>query len=690
MREFPPADPILEGAVRHTTDKLAGGRLAALDAMTDPRTARARARAARQAAVSTLGESLRMFEAAAAANGTTVHRAPDAAAAVRIVTGILEGARARRIVKSKSMATEECHLRTALEAQGREVVETDLGEWIVQLAGQMPSHIIVPAVHLPRQRIRALLSAVAGRDLGPETPALAGFARQHLRAKFLAAEAGISGANVLVAETGSLMIVSNEGNARMCTTLPRVHIAVVGVEKVVRSWADALSVLAVLPRSATGQAITQYVSFISGPRRPGDAAGDGPDEVHVVLLDNGRSALVGTPSEELLYCIRCGACLNVCPVYRTMGGHAYGSVYPGPIGAALTPRLTHGREGRDLPWASSLCGACREACPVGIALDDQLIALRAEHPKPAGERVAMAAYAACGGRPAAFRTALRVARVVLGGAPVERLPGVLDGWTRSRRLRAMAPLSRHRSPQAGKGTSPAPKAAGDGTGPAPADVQVGGDGQPAMVPGPVTAGAPTERRAPAAQAGTGTSPREGVSPATAAAPSDPGTTDTVAPDLVVAFVTQWQAQGGRTAVVDRAGLEALVRETVGEGPVSPDPFLAGMVEGVPEANPGAAAVGLIWAEAAGAETATVVLQSGGHTQRRRSLLPPRAVFVIDEAMLHPDLPAAFAALDLLDSDPRRPAAVTLISGPSRSADSENDLVIGVHGPGEAWAVIVRA
>ncbi len=187
MREFQPADPILEGAVRHTTDKLAGGRLAALGAMADPTAARARARAARQAAVSSLAESLAIFEAAAARNGTAVHRAGDAAAAVRIVTGILERARARRIVKSKSMATEECHLREHLEAQGREVVETDLGEWIVQLAGQMPSHIIVPAVHLPRPRIRVLLSAVAGTDLGPETPALAGFARRHLRAKFLAA-----------------------------------------------------------------------------------------------------------------------------------------------------------------------------------------------------------------------------------------------------------------------------------------------------------------------------------------------------------------------------------------------------------------------------------------------------------------------------------------------------------------------
>lgn len=687
MKAFGAADPVLGGAVRHTTDKLAGGRLAALEAMGDPWAARARARAARQQAVSALPESLAMFEASAQRNGTTVHRAADAEAAVRIVSGILEGASARRVVKSKSMATEECHLRERLEAQGREVVETDLGEWIVQLAGQMPSHIIVPAVHLPRQRIAALMSAVAGRDLGSSTPALAGFAQAHLRAKFIEAQAGISGANVLIAETGSLMIVSNEGNARMCTTLPRVHIAVVGVEKVVRSWTDALSVLAVLPRSATGQAITQYVSLISGPRRPADAAGDGPDEVHVVLLDNGRSRLVGTPAEELLYCIRCGACLNVCPVYRTMGGHAYGSVYPGPIGAALTPRLTGGRVGRDLPWASSLCGACREACPVGIQLDDQLIALRAEYPKPLGERLAMRAFAAGAGRPALFGAGLRVARVLLGGAPVDRLPGVLDGWTRSRRLRGLAPLSRRRSagsedelrvvgvfePSSVRDTAVGgiPAAALGGSTPA-----AGGD-DPDAVRG-ATDGPAVPEEAVAVGAGGAAV----TAPGTAAGAGGP-------PDLVHAFVERWRAQGGQAVVVPRPELAAAVREAVGGGPVSADPFLVGLVEGLPEADAPNAAVGLLWAEAAAAETGSLVLLSGGHTERRRSLMPSRVVFVVDEAMLHPDLPAAFLALELLGAGGDPPAAVTLVSGPSRSADIENDLVIGVHGPGDAWAVVVR-
>ena len=731
VTEFVPAEADLVRAVRGTTDKLTTGRLAALAALADPAAARARARAARQRAVSTLAASLAMFEKAAAANGTIVHRAVDAAAAVRAVEGILARAAAKRIVKSKSMATEEIHLRDRLEHAGREVVETDLGEWIVQLAEQMPSHIIVPAVHLPRQRIRALLSAVAGRDLGAATPGLAAFAREHLRRKFLEADAGISGGNVLIAETGSLMIVSNEGNARMCTTLPRVHVAVVGVEKVVRGWADACAVLAVLPRSATGQAITQYVSFLSGPRRPGDPAGDGPEEVHVVLLDNGRSRLVGTPAEELLYCIRCGACLNVCPVYRTMGGHAYGSVYPGPIGAALTPRLTQGRQGRDLPWASSLCGACREACPVGIALDDQLIALRAEHPKPLGERVAMKAFAVGAGRPGLFRAGLHVARVVLGGEPSERLPGALDGWTRSRSLKGLARLSR-RYPGAGTATAPAfvpvgeigettagrgrpalspaeagavgASAAGRGTVAQAAEAAAGavpvaaggvpGTGAGAAetagaVAGAVAgaAGAAWAVRGTATQAAGTAGPTAGRGLEAGGTAAVPGTGLEAAGAMLEAFAAQWCAQGGQVRLVRRADLEAAVRQAVGEGRVSADAVLGGLLLGLPEADVLAADVGVVWAEAASAETGSLILRSGEHTQRRRSLVPPRTVFVVDAATVHADVETAFGALDLL-GDGERPAAVTVVSGPSRSADIENDLVIGVHGPGDVWTIVV--
>ncbi len=639
MKQFQPAEPDLAEAVRGTTDRLAAGRLQALSRLPEPDGARQRARAARARAVGRLEETLRRFTTAAEANGTRVHRAADAAAAVRIVRDLLAEAGAKRVVKSKSMATEEIHLREKLEAAGLEVVETDLGEWIVQLADQMPSHIIVPAVHLPRARIRSLLSAVAGRDLGDATEGLAGFARDHLRAKFFAAQAGVSGANLLIAQTGSLMIVSNEGNARMCTTLPRLHIAVVGVEKVVDTWEDALAVLEVLPRSATGQAITQYVSLISGPRRPEDPEGDGPDAVHVVLLDNGRSRLVGTPAEELLYCIRCGACLNVCPVYRTMGGHAYGSVYPGPIGAALTANLTDGRDGRDLPWASSLCGACRDACPVGIQLDDQLIALRARFGHPAGESLAMRAFAAAGGRTPAFRAGLRLVRLLLGGQPTARLPGPLDGWTRGRDLRGAA------RPRRLKRLDP-----------------------------PVTTPVPAPLPVPAATQVEAAADRPGADP-------------------VADFVRQWEFQGGRAAVVTpdelAPRLQAILEDAeAGEAAaVSADPSLARSVRGTPTAA-AQAAFGVVAAPAAAARTGSIVLPQGPETERRRSLLPPSAVFVVHAADVHADLQAAFSACNLLTGT-ERPAAVTLISGPSRSADIENDLVIGVHGPGLAWALVVR-
>ena len=696
-QEYAPAPAALAAAVRGATDHLASGRLGALAGMADPDRARLQARAARQAAVADLDASLARFEASARRAGTQVHHAVDAAAARTCVAGILDAAGARRLVKSKSMACEEIELRAHLEAGGREVVESDLGEWLVQLAGQGPSHIITPAIHLTLPRIHALLSAVAGRELPAETEALAAFARAHLRQKFLEADAGISGGNLLVCETGTVMIVSNEGNARMGTTLPRIHVAVVGVEKVVRGWRDALAVLAVLPRSATGQRITQYVSWLSGPRRAGDPPGDGPDEVHVVLLDNGRRRLVGTPAEELLYCIRCGACLNVCPVFRTMGGHAYGTVYPGPIGAALTPRLTQGREGADLPWASSLCGACREACPVGIQLDDQLIALRSEYPKAAGERVAMRVFAAAAGRPAAFAIALRVARVVTRGRPFERLPGPLSGWTRSRALRGLGPARRLRrlAPGAGARTPAASGGApGNERGREPTAASVTGQAGSAAPRAPE----PAPGVAVGGHGGLGEAEPAGLAQAasTTAGPESAGqavtqSVRTPAPEAGLAgtFAARWRDNGGTAILTDPGGLAEAVRTAVGPGPVSADASLAAWVSEVPPAGYREAQVGLVRAEAGAAETGTLVLRSGAHTERGRSLLPPRVVFVLDAAWLRPDLSGAFAALDLLDPGDR-PTGVTLVSGPSRSADIAQTLVIGVHGPGDARVIVVQA
>jgi L-lactate dehydrogenase complex protein LldF len=312
--------------------------------------------------------------------GVTVHRAAEPEEARRIVLGIARAEGVRLAVKSKSMATEEIHLNAALEADGIEVVETDLGEYIIQLAREMPSHIIAPAVHKTVPQVARLFSEAAGRPLPSERAALCAFARERLRSKFLAADLGITGANFVTVDTGTIVLVTNEGNGRMCTSLPRVHVAVMPVEKVLPRFADLGVLLPLLTRTATGQRLSTYVSMVTGPRRPGEV--DGPERLHVVFLDHNRRSLLGTPYQDMLCCVRCGACLNVCPVYRRIGGHAYDAVYSGPMGAVLTPLLSGGTEGRDLPDASSLCGACSEACPVGIPLADMLVRLRADLRRP--------------------------------------------------------------------------------------------------------------------------------------------------------------------------------------------------------------------------------------------------------------------------------------------------------------------
>jgi L-lactate dehydrogenase complex protein LldF len=275
------------------------------------------------------------------------------------------------------MVSEEIQLNEALAKHGVETLETDLGEYIIQLAGEPPSHIIIPAIHKNREQIAELLSKEAGRKLPPDTAILAGFARTRLREKFLQADIGLTGCNFAIAETGSLVLFENEGNGRMVSTLPQTQITFMGMERIIPTWEDLEVMATLLPRSATGQKLTVYMSGISGPRRAAD--GDGPEEMHIIILDNGRSLQLGDPEfQELLNCIRCGACLNACPVYRQVGGHSYGSTYSGPIGAVLTPALNkdHVEDWNDIADASSLCAACYEACPVKIPLHDMLVSLR--------------------------------------------------------------------------------------------------------------------------------------------------------------------------------------------------------------------------------------------------------------------------------------------------------------------------
>lgn len=364
----------LRGALALATDKIRDRRAAAL-AGVDLQSLRSRATDIRRRSIERLDEHLERFERAARERGTRVHWAPDAAAARRVVLDIAQRHEARIAVKSKSMVTEEIGLNDGLIDAGIVPIETDLGEWILQLADEPPSHILVPAIHRRRHEIRAIFAKALGREMPEDAESLTAIARGELRSQFLRADLGISGGNFLVAETGSILLIENEGNIRLTTSLPRVHIAVVGIEKVVPTLADLGPLVRVITRSGTGQAISCYQTLVTGPKAsPED---EGPDELHVVLVDNGRSGILEDAKQsETLRCIRCSACLNVCPVYRQIGGHAYGSVYPGPIGAILTPQIAGPGAADPLPHASSLCGACREVCPVDIDIPGILLHLR--------------------------------------------------------------------------------------------------------------------------------------------------------------------------------------------------------------------------------------------------------------------------------------------------------------------------
>lgn len=342
------------------------------------------------ASLRTLGEAIRRYslahlprlleqlEANLTAQGVQVHWAQNPEEANAIALGIARRVNAQRIIKGKSMVSEEIEFNHAMQAAGIEALESDMGEYIVQLAGEAPSHIIMPAIHKTKQEIATLFAQeIPGVDYTDDVDALIRIGRNVLRRKFAEADIGLSGVNFAVAETGTLCLVENEGNGRLCTTVPRVHIAMTGIEKVVEKLEHVPPLLSLLTRSATGQAITTYVNMISGPRKPGEK--DGPQEVHLILLDNGRSqAYADEQLRATLQCIRCGACMNHCPVYARIGGHAYGTTYPGPIGSIVSPHLLGLESTYPLAFASTLCGACVEVCPVKIPITDILVRLRNE------------------------------------------------------------------------------------------------------------------------------------------------------------------------------------------------------------------------------------------------------------------------------------------------------------------------
>jgi L-lactate dehydrogenase complex protein LldF len=441
-------DQELHDSVELFTGKAVAARNAVLHALPEAPELRERAYHIKQRTMANLDRYLEEMADNVERRGGNVFFAEDGEAVVRYIGDLARRKGAKVITKSKSMATEEIELNQRLEEDyadlDLEIVETDLGEWIAQLAGDHPSHIVGPILHMNRKRITEVLSQTAGEQLPPDVEALGSFARKRLREKFLAADIGVTGANFGVAETGTVATITNEGNARLVTSVPPVHVVVMGIEKMVPRFEDLSVFTRLLARSGTGQKLTVYTNFITGPREMGEL--DGAEEFHLILMDNGRSKLLGTEFEEALYCIRCGACLNVCPVYRQTGGHAYGSTYSGPIGAVITPLLKGTKEAKDLPFASSLCGACWEACPVGIPLHDLLLKLRnrqvQEGVRDKGETLAFKGFDNAMRSPALYKISGKAGR--LAQKPLKKdgsmrsLPGPMSAWTDTRELPPLA------------------------------------------------------------------------------------------------------------------------------------------------------------------------------------------------------------------------------------------------------------
>ncbi len=442
------ADSVQRRNLAHATRTIRGKRAAVVGELDNWEELRLAAEAIKNAALHRLDEHLVRFEEQATAAGATVHWARDAEEANRIVVGLVRATGAEEVVKVKSMATQEIELNEALAEAGIAAWETDLAELIVQLGDDWPSHILVPAIHRNRAEVREIflrrmheVGRAAPADLTDEPRALADAARRHLREKFLRARVAVSGANFAVAETGSLVVVESEGNGRMCLTLPETLISVVGIEKIVPRWEDLEVMLQVLPRSSTGERENPYTSVWTG-----SSEGDGPQDLHVVLVDNGRTdVLADEIGRAALRCIRCSACLNVCPVYERAGGHAYGSVYPGPIGAVLTPQLrgTASEVDKSLPYASSLCGSCFDACPVRIDIPSLLVHLRTRvvdeaRPARSAEAAGMKAASWVLSDHARLQKAGRAASAVgkvLRGRGKERLgslPGPMQAWSGAR------------------------------------------------------------------------------------------------------------------------------------------------------------------------------------------------------------------------------------------------------------------
>lgn len=726
------ADENLQKALDGNAERRIQARLTAYASLVDPEGMRQRAHAARAEVIAHLDQYLEQFVTQVEAHGISVHRAADSAQAVQIVLEIARhssGGKPVTIAKSKTMVSEEIHLNKAFEAAGMHPVETDLGEYIVQLRAEPPSHIITPAVHLTRQQVGRLFQEKLGVPYTEEISEMTDTARRTLRQVFLEAEIGLSGVNFGVAESGTLVLMTNEGNGRMVTTLPPVHIALMGMERLVPTLDDLDLMMALLPRSGTGQKITVYANLIHSPRRPGEV--DGALERHLVVVDNGRSAVRQSPLSEVLYCIRCGACLNACPVFREIGGHAYVgkggeySIYPGPLGSVLSAGLFGACEFGHLARASSLCGACKEACPVDIDLPKLLLRVRAgmttphkppsPYPFPLKGEGKKSRNLDDVGREATYRN--QISRNFPHKKAMPNAPAYLKAGIRLFSLAAVYPrlfgMAQRLAGWGARLVSPRsawmhlPAVTGWGFNkdmPRPAVKPFHARWEKGLLPFPsLRLGQAASFRADAS-ARTDLSPREegfreetGLASSPGSACDHERTPFAPLPSSPLSrFTEELEALGGTVTVCRENELGGRILGLLAERGIHAvaawdgENLPTGLLEVLQHEgirvchNPDPALrVGITGALAAVAETGTLVIPGGVGRPLTASLLPEIHVAVLRGGDIYENLSQVLNLREV-----REASCVALVSGPSRTADIEMTLTIGVHGPGEVHVFCV--
>jgi L-lactate dehydrogenase complex protein LldF len=659
-------NPVLQDVLERNAQRRMDARQKAFVSLPHHQALRQRALARRKHTLQALPRYIEEFVAQLKQNGWQVHLAANAEEACRLVVEIASQHGAAMVAKSKSMLSEEIDLNPALQRAGIQVVETDLGEYIVQLRGEKPSHIITPAVHLRREDVAATFAQKLGMPYTTDVAAMTAAARQALHQVFLTAPLGISGVNFGVAESGTLALVTNEGNGRMVTTVPPVHVALMGMERIVPNIEDLALMLRLLPRSATGQKASSYVTLLNRPRGADDP--DGPEERILILVDNGRSKLLQGPLLEGLACIRCGACLNACPVFREIGGHSYGSPYPGPIGAVISPGLFGERQYGHLAKASTLCGACLEVCPVMVDLPALLLHVRQEYVSQVPQKwwlaMGMSLFARLATHPRSFHRAQTMAAALSRWLPrregwLSWLPAPLAGWTSSRHFPPfVSPTFRERwrqTPQVD--IQPAEQAANSRRTPAQAR-SAPSEAQP-MRPNLLETLA-AELQALGAE----------FIPCTAEQ----------APDLIATRLSQEDVQRVLSWKPQEAALLSVVTTLERQGvqmiqaltPHAQDEKQQAM------ATLATAQAGLTGAAAGIAETGTLILPAGPGCSSLASLLPPIHVALLRADAIYPDLESWLrdGGVQLVANH----SSIALVSGPSRTADVEMTLTIGVHGP----------